>query len=439
MSRFSIRYPYFVVVLCLIICVVGVTTLVRMPVDLFPPIKIPVVVVATFFSGMPPEQIETDITGRFERFFTLSSGIDHMESRSLPGVSLIKVYFQPGFNSDSAVTSIANLAMASLRKLPPGTLPPVVLKFDASSLPVCLITLKGEELQEAKLRDLGQYNVRNQVAGVPGASVPQPFGGRYRQIMVYVDPLKLEAHQLSVMDVVRTVNEANLILPAGDVKIGPYDYNLYANSQIDAMADINRLPLKTVGNASVLVADVGKAQDAAQIQYNIVRVDGQPSVYLPVLKQGGDANTIAVVDGIRHGVANLLDVPKQLIASVVFDQSQFVRNAIENLIHEGVIGLALTGIMILVFLGSLRATAAVFLSIPLSALAAFIALSFADGTINTMILGGLALAFSRLIDNSVVVLENIFRHMELGEAPTVAAERGGKEVQLAVLAATLTT
>jgi HAE1 family hydrophobic/amphiphilic exporter-1 len=439
MSRFALRYPYFVIVFCLITCVVGVTSLVRMPVDLFPPIRIPVVVVATFFSGMPPEQIETDITGRFERFFTLASGVDHIESRSLPGVSLIKIYFQPGFDADAAVTSIANLALADLRKLPAGTLPPVVLKFDASSLPVCLVTLKGAGLNEARLRDLGQYDVRNQIASVPGASVPQPFGGRYRQIMVYVDPLKLQAHQLSVMDVVRTVNEANLILPAGDVKIGPYDYNLYANSQIEAISDLNRLPIKTVGAASVLVADVGKAQDAAQIQYNIVRVDGQPSVYLPVLKQGGDANTIAVVDGIRRGVKNLLDVPKQLIASVVFDQSQFVRSAIENLIHEGTIGLALTAIMILVFLGSMRATAAVFLSIPLSALAAFIALSLGDSTVNVMILGGLALAFSRLIDNSVVVLENIFRHLELGEAPAVAAERGGKEVQLPVLAATLTT
>ena len=188
--------------------------------------------------------------------------MDHIESRSLPGVSLIKIYFQPGFNADSAVTSIANLAMANLRRLPPGTLPPVVLKFDASSLPVCLITLKGEGLNEAKLRDLGQYDVRNQVANVPGASVPQPFGGRYRQIMVYVDPLKLEAHQLSVMDVVRSVNDANLILPAGDVKIGAFDYNLYANSQINDIKDINALPLKTVGDASVLVADVGQAQDA---------------------------------------------------------------------------------------------------------------------------------------------------------------------------------
>ena len=439
MSRFAIRLPYLIIVICLITCVVGVTSLVRMPVDLFPPIKIPVVVVATFFNGMPPEQIETDITGRFERFFTLASGVDHIESRSLPGVSLIKIYFQPGYNADSAVTSIANLAMADLRKLPPGTLPPVVLQFDASSLPVCLITLKGEGLNEAKLRDLGQFDVRNQVAGVPGASVPQPFGGRYRQIMVYVDPLKLESHQLSVMDVVRTVNEANLILPAGDVKIGPYDYNLYVNSQINDMKDINQVPLKTVGNASVLVGDVGHAVDGSEIQYNVVRVDGQPSVYLPVLKQGGDANTIAVVDGIKQAVSHLFDVPKQLVTKVVFDQSVFVRNAIENLIHEGLIGLVLTGVMILVFLGSMRATLAVFLSIPLSALAAFIALSMGNSTINAMILGGLALAFSRLIDNSVVVLENIFRHLEMGESPEVAAERGGHEVALPVLAATLAT
>src|ERR1700690_3918853 len=266
MSRFAIRYPYLFVVICLIVCVVGVTSLVRMPVDLFPPINIPVVVVATFYSGMAPEQIENDITGQFERMFTLASGIEHIESRSLTGVSLIKVYFQPGSNPDSDVTSLANLAMATLRYLPQGTLPPIVMKFDASSLPVCLVTLKGEGLSEAQLRDLGQFTVRNQMAGIPGASVPPAFGGRYRQIMVYVDPLKLEAHQLSVMDVVRSVNEANLILPAGDVKIGASDYNLYANSQIDAMREINHIPLKTVGDASVLVGDVGEAQDAAQIQ-----------------------------------------------------------------------------------------------------------------------------------------------------------------------------
>ena len=439
MSRFAIRFPYFIIVSCLMTAVVGMTSLVRMPVDLFPSINIPVVVVATFFSGMPPEQIENDITGRFERFFTLGSGIEHIESRSLPGVSLIKVYFQPGSNADSAVTQISNLAMANLRRLPPGTLPPVVLKFDASSLPVCLITLKGQGLNETQLRDLAQYNVRNQVANIPGAAVPQPFGGRYRQIMVYVDPLKLEAHELSVMDVVRSVNDANLILPAGHVQIGPFDYSLYTNSQVSTIPEIDQMPLKTVDGASVMVGDVGKARDASQIQTSVVRVDGQRSVYLPILKQGGDVNTIAVVEGVKRAVANLLDIPKSLVTSVIFDQSVFVKTSIENLLHEGGIGLVLTGLMILVFLGSMRATAAVFLSVPLSALATFIALSLGDNSINAMVLGGLALAFSRLIDNSVVVLENIFRHMELGEPPLVAAEKGGKEVALPVLAATLTT
>src|SRR6202171_5676379 len=307
MSRFAIKYPFFIIVICLTVDILGSVTLVRMPVDLFPPINIPVVVVATFYSGMPPEQIETDITGRFERFFTLASGIDHIESRSLPGVSLIKVYFQPGMDSSSAVSIISNLAMANLRRLPPGTLPPVVLKFDASSLPVCLITLKGEGLDETRLRDLAQYAVRNQVANVRGASVPQPFGGKYRQIMIYVDPLKLEAHQLSPMDVVRTVNDSNLILPAGDVRIGNTDYNLYTNSQLPSTKEINALPLKTVDGASVLVADIGRAKDAQQIQVNIVRVDGQKSVYLPVLKQGGDTNTIAVVDGLKKAVGELSD------------------------------------------------------------------------------------------------------------------------------------
>ncbi|HXK06283.1 MAG TPA: efflux RND transporter permease subunit [Verrucomicrobiae bacterium] len=439
MSRFAIDNPYFIVVVCLIIAIVGAVSLVRMPVDMFPAMEIPVVVVATFYSGMPPEQIENDITSRFERFFTLGSGIEHIESRSLPGVSVIKVFFQPGTNPDSAVTTISNLAMAQLRRLPPGTLPPVVLKFDASSLPVCLVTFKGEGLNETQLRDLAQFQVRNQIGGVPGASVPQPFGGKYRQIMVYADPYKLEAHQLSLMDVVRSVNDSNLILPAGDVQIGPLDYNIYTNSQLRTMHEIDRLPVKMEHEAPVRVADIGYAQDGHQIQTNVVRVDGQRSVYTPVMKQGGDTNTIAVVDGIKQALGHLFDVPKSLITKVVFDQSVFVKTAIETLLHEGGIGLLLTSIMILIFLGSMRATVAVFFSIPLSALAAFIALSLGGSSINSMVLGGLALAFSRLIDNSVVVLENIYRHLEAGESPAAAAEKGGREVALPVLAATLTT
>src|SRR5205814_6076823 len=268
------------------VAIVGTVTLVRMPVDLFPPINIPVVVVATFYSGMPPQQVETNITNQFQHVFTLASGVDHIESRSLPGVSLIKIYFQPGTNADADLSTVSNLAMADLRRLPPGTLPPIVQKFDASSLPVCLITLKGEGLNEIQLRDFGQFAVRNQLAGVPGASVPPPFGGKYRQIMVYVDPDKLQAYQVSPMDVVRAVNNANLILPSGDVKIGPFDYTIFTNSQFRNVADIDRIPSKTAGRSMVLVRDVGHAEDANQIQNNIVTVDGQPSSYLPVMKQG---------------------------------------------------------------------------------------------------------------------------------------------------------
>jgi multidrug efflux pump subunit AcrB len=439
MSGFAIRYPFFILMICLAIAVVGVTTVARMPVDLFPDINIPVVVVATFYNGMPPEQIESNITNPFERFFTLGSGIDHIESRSLTGVSLIRIYFQPGTNADAAVTSISNLAMAQLRRLPPGTLPPVVLKFDASSLPVCLITLKGEGLDETQLHDLAQFNVRNQIASVPGASVPQPFGGKYRQIQIYVDPIKLEAHQLSAMDVVRSVNQANQILPAGDVRIGPRDFNIYTNAQMPTTEEIDRMPLRDVGNGQLLVSDVGVAKDAAAIQTNIVRVDGQHSVYLPILKQGGGSNTIAVVNGIREAISHLVDIPKSLVTRVVFDQSAFVKTAIRNLGNEGGIGLVLTAAMILIFLGSMRATVAVMLSIPLSALAAFLVLNLMGASINSMVLGGLALAFSRLIDNSVVVLENIFRHLEMGKSPEDAAEIGGREVALPVLAATFTT
>lgn len=439
MSRFAIRTPYFIVVACLIVAIIGAVSVFRMPVDMFPSINIPVVVVATFYSGMPPEQVENSITFRLERFLTLGSGIEHIESRSLTGVSIIKVYFHPGTNPDAAVAMVGGLATAEMSRLPPGTLPPVVLKFDASSLPVCLLTLGGNGLSETQLKDLAQNVIRNQLAGVPGASVPQPFGGRNRQILLYADPYKLEAHQLSLMDVVRTIGESNVLLPAGDVQIGRLDYNIYTNGMLGGVDDINQVPLKMVGQNPVRVSDIGEARDSQTLQYNAVRVNGQRSVYLPILKQGGDSNTIEVVEGVRNKAAKLADIPETLKTSVVFDQSEFVKSAIKTLLHEGGLGLFLTSLMILVFLGSMRATLAVFFSIPLSALATFIALQMGGSSINTMVLGGLALALSRLIDNSVVVLENIYRHLESGEPPAVAAERGGREVALPVLAATLTT
>ncbi|HKS80285.1 MAG TPA: efflux RND transporter permease subunit [Candidatus Acidoferrales bacterium] len=439
MSNFSLRHPYFIVVICLFVCVLGITSIVQMPVDMFPAIDLPVVEVATFYNGMPPEQIEADITGRFERFFTLGSGIDHITSRSLPGVSLINIFFQAGTDANADVTQISNLAMADLRRLPPGTLPPVVVSSGASNLPVCFLTVEGKGLTETQLRDYLQFEVRDQVAGVPGATVPPPYGGKYRELMVYLDPLKLQANQLSAMDVVRAVNNSNLILPAGDVRLGSMDYNIYTNALVPSVAALNQVPLKTVGENSVFVSDVGKAVDGSALQYNIVRVNGQRSTYVPVQKQGGNSNTIAVVDGIKKAIGDLRDIPAQMKARVVFDQSIFVRRAISTVLREGGAGLILTALMVLLFLGSARATAAVFLSIPLSVMAAFFFLHVGDATINSMILSGLALAFSRLIDNSVIVLENIFRHLELGEKPMVAAEKGTNEVGLAVLAITVAT
>jgi multidrug efflux pump subunit AcrB len=438
MSRFAIQTPYLIIVVSLIIAILGAVSVIQMPVDMFPSMNIPVVVVATFYAGMPPEQIEGDITYHLERFFTFASGIDHIESRSLNGVSIIRVYFQSNTNADIDAATIANLAVSDMKDLPPGTLPPVVLKSDASSLAICLVTMNGEGMTDGNLKDIAQNFVRNQLASVRGASIPQPFGGPWRQIQFYVDPYKLEARQISPMDVVRSLSQANVILPAGDVQIGNLDYNIYSNAQFN-LKDAGQYPVKMNGENPVLMSDIGQLRDAHALQYNVVHINGQRSVYLPVMKQGGDSNTISVVDGVRQTVSHLVDVPAAMKTGVVFDQSRFVRTAIRTLLDEGGIGLFLTCLMILMFLGSIRAMVAVFFSIPLSVCATFFVLQLGGSSINSMVLGGLALALSRLIDNSVVVLENIYRHLEMGEPPRVAAETGGKEVALPVLASTLTT
>src|SRR5487761_937955 len=255
--------------------------------------------------------------------------------------------------------------------------------------------------------------------------------------MVYVDPFKLMSRQMSVMDVVDAVNNSNLILPAGDVKIGASDYYVYSNSLVQNITDLNSIPIKSVGTSWVSLGDVGQAKDSSQLQYNIVRIDGQKSADIPIMKSGGDSNTIQVVNDVKALVQKLFDMPAQLVTDVVFDQSIFVKNVLQTVLHEGFIGLVLTSLMILLFLGSPRATGAVLLSIPISAAATIVALYMLGSTLNTMIFGGLALAFSRVIDNSVISLENIYRHLEMGSSPEIAAEEGGAEVNLAVLAATL--
>jgi HAE1 family hydrophobic/amphiphilic exporter-1 len=436
---FALRNPHAVIVGALVAALLGVTAFTRMPVDVFPNLKIPAVVVATFYPGMPPTEVERDITTRFERFFTLGSDIEHVESRSLPGVSLIKVYFHASADVDTAAAALANLAMADLRHLPPGTLPPLVLKFDASSLPVTLVTVAGEGYSETALRDQAQYNVRNQLATVAGASVPPPFGGKYRQIMVYSDREALEARGLTLMDVVHALNDANLIIPAGDAKIGDTDYFITTNSMIPDAPHLDAVPVKGgVGEAPVLVRDVGRAADAAQIQQNVVRIDGQRSVYIPVLKQG-NANTIAVVDGIRALLPRVVGLPAGMKLRAIFDQSSYIRAAIESLEHEAVSAAVLASLVILLFLGSFKSTVAVFVSIPLSLLAAAFGLFLGGSTTNVMTLGGFALAIGRLVDDSVVVLENINRHLATGKSPAQAARDGAEEVALATLASTVTT
>lgn len=439
MPGFSLRNPHAVIVGALLAVILGITAFASMPVDVFPKMDIPVAIVATFYPGMPPLEMEADITTRFERFFTLGSDIEHMESRSLPGVSIIKVFFQPGVDLSAATATLGNLAMANLRHLPPGTLPPLILKSGASSLPVTLVTVAGKGLTEAQLHDEAQYDIRNWLATVPGTSIPPPFGGKYRQIMAYVNRDALEARGLTLMDVVHSLNNANLIIPAGDAKIGSTDYFVYSNSMIDDPAAINDVPVKVgSGQAPVLLGDVGHVEDAAQIQQNIVRINGQRSVYIPVMKQG-NANTIAVVDGVGNAIKKIAGLPNGMKIDSIFGQDAYVRTAIASLEHEAVSGAVLASLMILLFLGSFRSTVAIFLSIPLSILAGAFGLKMTGATINIMTLGGFALAIGRLVDDSTVVLENINRHLAEGKAPLDAARDGANEVALAVLASTITT
>ena len=324
MPSFSLRNPYMIIVGALVVVILGATAFTQMPVDVFPDIKIPAVVVATFYQGMPPLDMEDNITFRYERFFTLGSNIEHIESRSLSGVSIVKVFFQPGTSIEAAAAQMGTLAMADLGIMPPGTLPPLVLQYDASSLPVVLVTLEGKGYDETRLEDQARYNVRNQLATVPGASIPIPFGGRFRQVMAYANSQALQARGLSLMDVVHALDTSNLILPAGDVKIGSKDYYIYSNSMIAKVPDIGQIPVKIGrGQAPVLIDDVAKVDDSSQIQYNKVLINGQPSVYVPVLRQVG-ANTISVVDGIKQLLPKVFNFPAGMKLKTIFDQSIYV-------------------------------------------------------------------------------------------------------------------
>jgi len=436
MIRAALNNPYAVVAISLIVVILGVVSYQTMVVDIFPEINIPVVAVATFYKGMGPSEVEGAITLRLEQLFLQASYVEHIESRSLPGVSLIKVYFHPSYDENAGMAEITSLAYSTLRFLPPGIWPPIIIKFGAASLPIGTLTVSSETLSEKEVRDLAYFSVRPQLANVPGVFVAPSFGGPLRQVTVFLDRERMLARGLSTTDIVNAVNAQSLLLPAGNVKVGEFDYNVYTDSMIKVVEQMNDIPVKVVGGVPIMLKDVARAADSTIIQTNIVRINGHRAVYLPIMKQAG-ANTIQVIDGIKATLPKLIGLPEDLTVNLIFDQSLYIRQAIQTLEEEGLLGGGLACLMVLLFLGSLRSTVIIALAIPLSILAAFVLLYFTGHTVNVMTLGGLALVIGTLLDNNIVVLENVHRHLGMGKTPGRAADDGTREVALPMLVATI--
>jgi multidrug efflux pump subunit AcrB len=436
MIRAALKNPYAVVAISLIVVILGAVSYQNMVVDIFPEINLPVVAVATFYKGMGPSEIEGAITLRLEQLFLQASYVEHIESRSLPGVSLIKIYFHSNYDVDAGMAEITSLTYSALRYLPQGVFPPIIIKFGAASLPIGTLTVSSDTQSEKAVRDQAYYGVRPQLASVAGSFVAPSFGGPLRQITVFLDQERMLARGLSAGEIVAAVNAQSLLLPAGNVKIGDFDYNVYTNSMIQFMEQMNEIPVKMVNGVPVRLKDVAKAADSTIIQGNVVRINGHRAVYLPIMKQAG-ANTIRVIDGIKEALPKLIGLPKDLAVTLIFDQSLYIRQAITTLEHEGLLGGGLACVMVLLFLGSLRYTLIIALAIPLSVLAAFVLLYFTGNTVNIMTLGGLALVIGTLLDNNIVVLENVHRHMGMGKSPGQAAGDGTSEVALPMLVATV--
>ncbi len=403
--------------------------LTRIPVDILPVFKTPAVQILTFYPGMPAEIMERDITNRLERWTSQANGIARQESKSLIGVSIVKDYFRPDIDSNTAMSQVSSLAISDLYYLPPGTIPPMVMPFDpTASVPLALLSVSSPTLDETKLYDVAYFNIRNQLSGITGVIAPAVYGGRIRRILVYLDPNKLQARNLSPMDVVQSLRDNNLIIPVGDAKIGSFDYQITSNAMVPDVSQINDFPIKIQNGAPVLVRDVGVTQDAFAIQTNVVHVGGRRQVYIPIYRQPG-ANTIQVVDGVRNTLERISQrIPEGINLTLVLDQSVFVRQAIGDLEFEAILGGLLAATMVLLFLGSVRSMMVVLLSLPLAVVAAVIGLYFSGQSLNSMTLGGLALAVGLLIDQSIVVLENISRHLDKGLAPREAALTGATEM-----------
>ncbi len=437
--RFALRFPHTFYVLAAFIVFVGGIAIRTMPTDIFPEINIPVVTVIWSYTGLSTPEMEQRVSTYSQ--YTISSnvsGIKNMESQTLLGLSVQKIYFQPDVNLDLAISQIVSATNSIRALLPPGIQPPIVVQFNASSVPVLQLSLTSDSLNEQQLYDFGIYSLRQQLAPVRGVTFPTPSGGKYRQIMVDLDPDKLLAKGLTPNDVVNAVNVQNLTLPSGTAKIGDTQYTVHSNATPATIEELNNIPIKVANHATVFIKDIGHVRDGSAVQQNVVRENGRRAVLLSVIKNG-NASTLDVVNGVRKALAVArAAAPPGLSINELFDQSVFVKNSVAGVLREGAIAAVLTALMILLFLGSWRSTLVVMISIPLAILSSIVGLFFLGETLNTMTLGGLALAIGILVDDSTVTIENTHRLLTEGGMPLPEATlHGSAEIAVPTLVSTL--
>ncbi|MBI1872408.1 MAG: efflux RND transporter permease subunit [Acidobacteria bacterium] len=439
MVKFALRNPHAVAVMALGTIVIGLTVLTRVPTDILPTFRTPAVQILTFYPGMPAEFVEQDISTRLERWTGQANGVARQESKSMIGVSVVKDFFRPDIDPNTALSMVSSLAMSDLYYLPPGTIPPMVMPFDpTATIPLALVTVSSATADEARLYDVAYFELRNRLQSITGVIAPAVYGGKLRRILAYVDRDRLQARNLDPLDVINAMRASNVLVPTGSAKLGDLEYQVNANAMVERVPDFNGIPIKVDGGAPIFVRDVATVKDAAQIQTNVVRIDGRRQVYIPIYRQPG-ANTIAVVDGIKQQLGAIkARLPQDVNLDVVMDQSVYVRKSIEQLEREGVLGAMLAALMILVFLGSVRSMAMILISLPLAIIAAIIGLFALDQSLNSMTLGGLALAVGLLIDQSIVVIENVERHLREDGNSFRAALEGTSEVAGPVLIITIT-
>jgi multidrug efflux pump subunit AcrB len=436
--RLALRRPYTFAVFAILLLLIGGVSILTMPTDIFPNINIPVVSVVWQFTGLSAEELTNRITSPSERSMTTTvNDIEHIESQTLNGIAVIKIYFQPRVNIGQAIAQVSAINQSTLRQLPAGTTPPLVIQFNASSVPVLQLGLSGQGLSEAQLNDLGTNLIRTRLATVEGASIPYPYGGKQRQVQVDLNLHALQAKGLSPNDVVNAISAQNIIAPGGTMKVGAYEYAIETNSAPSVINELNNLPIRAVNGAVIYVRDVAHVRDGFPPQTNIVRVDGQRATLMSILKTGS-SSTLDIIAGIHEKLPGILSqMPPQLRVNALNDQSIFVRGAINGVVREAIIAACLTGMMILIFLGSWRSTIIIAVSIPLSILSSLICLSALGETINIMTLGGLALAVGILVDDATVEIENINRNLESGKEIEQAILDGAAQIAVPALVSTL--